>query len=443
MNMQVPPTAAPATGVQAPPQPRTLAETGLSLVMLRDILLKTMFRMNLDLVSELSTVICLPVPLTQELVDMARSQKLLEATGTLHATSGNEMGYQLTDAGKSRALDALSQSEYYGAVPVPLADYSQQMRRQSVRDIKLTRPDLLKGMGHLILPDDLIDNLGPAVSSGRSILMYGPPGNGKSSISNGIRAALGDKIYVPRAIEYSGQVITVYDPIVHSAAEAAVDDPNSLRRTGNRFDNRYVYCERSTVITRGELTLDMLDLKYNPTARTYTAPLQLKASGGIFIVDDLGRQAEPPQKLVNRWIVPLEEGRDILQLQSGEKFTVPFDTLVIFSTNFHPNEIFDGAALRRIFFKIKIDGPNQEMFLKIFAMVARKKKMALDERSLVHLLKTKYPTINMNFANYQPTFLVDQMIAVCDFERIPYQMTPELIDKAWGNMFVRDEKIAK
>ena len=441
MNMQVPPAA--ATGVQPPPQPRSLAETGLSLVMLRDILLKTMFRMNLDLVSDLSRVICLPAPLTQELVDMSRGQKLLEATGTLHATSGNEMGYQLTDAGKARALDALSQSEDYGALPVPLADYSVQMRRQSVRDIKLTRPDLLKGMGHLILPDDLIDNLGPAVSSGRSILMYGPPGNGKSSISNGIRAALGDKIYVPRAIEYSGQVITVYDPIVHSAAEAAVDDPNSLRRTGNRFDNRYVYCERPTVITGGELTLDMLDLKYNPTARTYTAPLQLKASGGIFIVDDLGRQAEPPQKLVNRWIVPLEEGRDILQLQSGEKFTVPFDTLVIFSTNFHPNEIFDGAALRRIFFKIKIDGPNQEMFLKIFAMVARKKKMALDERSLVHLLKTKYPTINMNFANYQPTFLVDQMIAVCDFERIPYQMTPELIDKAWGNMFVRDEKIAK
>jgi len=441
MNMQVPPAA--ATGVQPPPQPRTLAETGLSLVMLRDIVLKTMFRMNLDLVSDLSRVICLPVPLTQELVDMSRGQKLLEATGTLHATSGNEMGYQLTDAGKARALDALSQSEYYGALPVPLADYAMQMRRQSVRDIKLTRPDLLKGMGHLILPDDLIDNLGPAVSSGRSILMYGPPGNGKSSISNGIRAALGDKIYVPRAIEYSGQVITVYDPIVHSAAEAAVDDPNSLRRTGNRFDNRYVYCERPTVITGGELTLDMLDLKYNPTARTYTAPLQLKASGGIFIVDDLGRQAEPPQKLVNRWIVPLEEGRDILQLQSGEKFTVPFDTLVIFSTNFHPNEIFDGAALRRIFFKIKIDGPNQEMFLKIFAMVARKKKMTLDERSLVHLLKTKYPTINMNFANYQPTFLVDQMIAVCDFERIPYQMTPDLIDKAWGNMFVRDEKIAK
>ena len=437
MNIQTPPA------VQAPPPARTMAETGLSMVMMRDILLKTMFRMNLDLVSDIARVICLPVPATQELIDLTRSQKLLEAMGTLHATSGTEMGYQLTDGGKSRALDALSQSEYYGAMPVPLAAYAEQMKRQSVRNIRLTRPELMAGMGHLILPPDLIDNLGPAVTSGRSILMYGPPGNGKSSISNGIRAALGDKIYVPRAIEYSGQVITVYDPIVHSKAEENVDDPTQLRRTSNRFDNRYVYCERPSVITGGELTLDMLDLKYNPTARTYQAPLQLKSSGGIFIVDDLGRQSEPPQKLVNRWIVPLEESKDILALQSGEKFTVPFDTLVIFSTNFHPNEIFDGAALRRIFFKIKIDGPNQENFLKIFAMVARKKRMPLDEAALVHLLKVKYPTINNNFANYQPVFLIDQMISICEFEGIPYQMTPDLIDRAWGNMFVRDEKIAK
>ena len=437
MNMQVP------LGVLPPPQPKSLAETGLSLVMMRDILLKTMFRTNLDLVSAISRAIALPVQLTQELVDLARGQRLLQATGTLHANSGNEMGYQLTDGGKARALDGLSQSEYYGSMPVPLAMYSEQMKRQSVRNIKMTRPELMKGMGHLILPEDLIGNLGPAVTSGRSILMYGPPGNGKSSISNGIRAALGDKIYIPRAIEYSGQVITVYDPIVHSSAEEATDDPNSIRRTGNRFDNRYVYCERPSVITGGELTLDMLDLKYNPTARTYQAPLQLKASGGIFIVDDLGRQAESPQKLVNRWIVPLEESRDILALQSGEKFTVPFDTLVIFSTNFHPNEIFDGAALRRIFFKIKIDGPTQEMFLKIFAMVARKKKMPLDEASMLHMLKVKYPTIDNNFANYQPTFLIDQMIAMCEFEGIPTQMTPDMIDRAWGNMFVKDEKIAK
>jgi hypothetical protein len=433
---------APVSGVQMPPSPRTLEETGLSVIMMRDILLKSMFRTNQSQVTSLSKIICLSVPLTQELVDLARTQKLLTAMGTLHANAGNEMGYELTDAGKARALDALSQSEYYGAMPVPLDQYSVQIKRQSVRDIRLNREQLMSGMGHLILPPDLIDNLGPAVTSGRSILLYGPPGNGKSSISHGIRAALGDKVYVPRAIEYSGQIISVYDPIVHSAAEMSVDDPNSLRRSSNRFDNRYVYCERPSVITGGELSLDMLDLNYNPTARTYQAPLQLKATGGIFIIDDLGRQAEPPQKIVNRWIVPLEENRDILALQSGEKFTVPFDTLVIFSTNFHPNQIFDNAALRRIFFKIKIDGPSQENFLKIFAMVARKKKMPLDETALMHLMKVKFPTIANNYANYQPVFLIDQMIAVCEFENIPYQMTPELIDRAWGNMFVRQEEIA-
>jgi hypothetical protein len=445
MNVQVTPPVTPAEkpGVQPPPAPRNLNEVGLSVVMMRDILLKTMFRTNLDLVSSLSGVLCVPVPVVQELVDMARGQRLLEATGTLHATSSNEMGYQLTDGGKARALDALAQSEYYGAMPVPLETYKVQVKRQSVRDIKLTRDQLTKAMGHLILPPDLLANLGPAITSGRSILMYGPPGNGKSTISNGIRDAMGDKIYIPRALEYSGQVITVYDPIVHKSAEQAIDDPSSLRRTSNRFDNRYVYCERPTVITGGELTLDMLDLKYNPTARTYQAPLQLKSTGGVFIVDDLGRQVEPPQKLVNRWIVPLEEGRDILALQSGEKFTLPFDTLVIFSTNFHPNEIFDGAALRRIFFKIKIEGPSQENFLKIFAMVARKKKMPLDETALVHLMKVKFPTIGDNYANYMPNFLIDQMIAVCEYERIPYQMSPDLIDRAWGNMFVKQESIAK
>ncbi|MDJ0821319.1 MAG: ATPase [Paracoccaceae bacterium] len=436
MNMQ-------STTVMAPPSPKRLDEMQIPLVMMRDIVLKTLFRKNTNLVTDLAKATCLPVPVAQELIDMARSQGLLEAMGTLSAgTTTNEMPYQLTDSGKARALDALAQSEYFGPMPVPLQVYSEQVKRQSIRNIQISRDQLTGAMGHLILPDSLIGNLGPAVGSGRSILMYGPPGNGKSSISNGIRDAMGDKIYVPRAIEYSGQVITVFDPIVHSAVEEDEESKTQLRRT-TRFDQRYVLCQRPTVITGGELSLDMLDLVYNPTARTYQAPLQLKSTGGIFIVDDLGRQAEPPQKLVNRWIVPLEESKDILALQSGEKFEVPFDTLVIFSTNFHPNEIFDQAALRRIFFKIKIDGPSQEDFLKIFALVARKKKMQLDEASLVHLLKNKYPTINNTYANYQPIFLVDQMIAVCDFEGLPYKMSPELVDRAWANMFVKDEAIVK
>ena len=315
MNMQT-------TTVLAPPPPKRLEEMQLPLVMMRDIILKTIFRKNVDMVSDLAAAVCLPVPVTQELVDMGRTQRLIEATGTLNANNSNEMGYQLTDAGKARALDALAQSEYFGPMPVPLEVYREQVKRQSVRNLQITRAQLTQAMGHLVLPDSLIGNLGPAVSAGRSILMYGPPGNGKSSISNGIRDALGDRIYVPYAIEYAGQVITVYDPIVHSKAQDEVQDPRSLRRV-TRFDSRYVCCNRPTVITGGELSLDMLDLVYNPTAKTYQAPLQLKSSGGVFIVDDLGRQKEPPQSIVNRWIVPLEESKDILALQSGEKFEVP------------------------------------------------------------------------------------------------------------------------
>ncbi len=428
--------------VVAPPAPKRLEEMKLPIVMMRDIILKTVFRKNIDLVSELAAAVCLPIPVTQELVDMARDQRLIEATGTLNANNGNEMGYQLTDGGKARALDALAQSEYFGPMPVPLEVYAEQVKRQSIRNVQITREQLTEAMGHLVLPDSLLDHLGPSISAGRSILMYGPPGNGKSSISNGIRDALGDKVYVPYAIEYASQVITVYDPIVHSKAEENVENTSSLRRV-TRFDTRYVCCERPAVITGGELSVSMLDLVYNPTAKTYQAPLQLKSTGGIFIVDDLGRQKEPPQAIVNRWIVPLEESKDILALQSGEKFEVPFDTLVIFSTNFHPNEIFDQAALRRIFFKIKIDGPDQQNFLKIFALVAKKRGMPLDEATLVHLLKVKYPTIDNIYANYQPIFLIDQMIAICEFEGIPYQMSPELIDRAWANMFVKDEHIVK
>ena len=427
----------------APPAPRSLSDIGLPMVMMREIALKTLYRGNIAVVSELARTTCLPVPLAQELIDALRQDGLIEAMGTLCAGGeiAAEMPYQLTDAGKARAQAALQQSEYFGPMPVPMDTFRAQVERQSIRNLQITRAQLTEAMGDLILPDRLIGDLGPAVSAGRSILMYGPPGNGKSSISNGIRMAMGDRIYLPHALAHGGQVITLYDPVVHEAAPQTAQAASALRRT-DRFDRRFVLCRRPNVVTGGELRLNMLDLVYDTTARTYQAPLQLKATGGIFIVDDLGRQAEPPQALVNRWIVPLEERRDILALQSGEKFEVPFDTLVVFSTNFHPNEIFDQAALRRIFFKIKIDGPDQDGFLKIFARVAQKKGMQLDEASLLHLLRSHYPKIGSVFANYQPAYLIDQMIAVCDFEGLPYKMTPDLVDRAWDNMFVRDEKIA-
>jgi hypothetical protein len=373
---------------------------------------------------------------------MLREMGLMQATGTLHATSSNEMGYQLTDGGKARALDALSQSEYYGAMPVPLEDYKEQVKRQSIKNVRITRDLLEASMGHLILPEGMIDQLGPAVTSGRSVLMYGPPGNGKSSIAEGIRAAMGDHIYIPHALSYAGQVITMFDPIVHTKVEdARPQAAQPAAQIHHAPRHALSLCTRPTVMTGGELMLKMLDLNYNAVSRTYQASLQLKSTGGVFIVDDLGRQEEPPQALINRWIVPMEAQYDILALQSGEKFEVPFDTLVVFSTNFHPNEIFDQAALRRIFFKVKIDGPNQSEFLKIFAMVARKKGVPLNEDALIYMLKKKYPAVDNIYANYHAPFLIDQIKAICDFEGIEYQLRPDLIDRAWENLYVREEKI--
>ena len=429
------------TNVHAPVAPTTLEGTGLGRVLCRDIMLKTIFRRNLALVSEIAEAMSILPPVAAELIEIGREENLIETLGARGTSVSSELRYQLTESGRARAIDALEQSEYYGALPITLEAFEAQSKRQSITDVQITKERLDGSMSHLILPDGLLDELGPAVNSGRSMLLYGPPGNGKSSISNGIRDALGDKIFVPRTLVYSGQVISVYDPIVHS--EAAPDEgSNALRRTDNH-DPRYVLCRRPTVMTGGELTLDMLDLNYNKTSRTYQAPLQLKASGGVFIVDDLGRQQEPPQSLINRWIVPMENGIDILALQSGEKFVVPFDTLVIFSTNFAPHELFDGAALRRIYYKVLVDGPNRDDFIKIFLLVCKHKNIAPCEQVLTHLLTKKYPTVNNLYANYHSPFLIDQMLSICDYEQRERKMTVDLVDRAWENLFVRERDIAK
>ncbi len=421
-----------------PPVPLKLSEIGLELTLMTGILLKTIFRRNLSDVIDIAESLSVSVPIAQELIDEIRASGLIETLGARGASTTASMRYQLTDSGRARALDALQQSEYYGSLPVPLADFWKQTERQKVKDVNIRREDLESSLSHLVMPEGMLDQLGPAVNSGKSVLLFGPPGNGKSSISNGIRDALGDNIFLPRFLEYAGQVISLYDPIIHTLAKTEEFDANALRRLGPTFDQRYALCRRPSVMTGGELTLSMLDLIYNPVSRTYQAPLQLKATGGVFIVDDLGRQAEPPQALINRWIVPMEQHFDILTLQSGQKFMVPFDTLVIFSTNMAPTEMFDGAALRRIYYKIKVDNPSRDDFIKIFVKTCRHYKLRPDEEVLKYLLNTKYPSVDNEFASYQAPFLIDQSLSICEYEGIERQMSVELIDRAWENLFVVD-----
>jgi predicted ATPase with chaperone activity len=421
-----------------PAVPLNLSDIGLEMTLMTGILLKTIFRRNLSDIVDIAEALAVSVPIAQELIDEIRTNGLIETLGARGASTTSSLRYQLTDTGRARALDALQQSEYYGSLPVPLADFWKQTERQKVKDVNIRREDLEQSLSHLVMPEGMLDQLGPAVNSGKSVLLFGPPGNGKSSISNGIRDALGDNIFLPRFLEYSGQVISLYDPIIHTLAKTEEFDATALRRLGPTFDQRYALCRRPSVMTGGELTLSMLDLIYNPVSRTYQAPLQLKATGGVFIVDDLGRQTEPPQALINRWIVPMEQHFDILTLQSGQKFMVPFDTLVIFSTNMAPTEMFDGAALRRIYYKIKVDNPSRDDFIKIFVKTCRHYKLRPDESVLKYLLNTKYPSVDNEFAAYQAPFLIDQSLSICEYEGLERHMSTELIDRAWENLFVND-----
>lgn len=423
-----------------PKQPKTIEETGIELIFLRDLLLKTMFRTNIELPSRLSKVMCLLPTVLQEIIELSREQKYIETVGKSIGAETSELRYQLTNAGRARATEAFTQSEYYGAVPVPLEDFIAQAAKQKVVDISIPRDALVDAMRGMVIHATMLDEIGPAVNSGKSILLYGPPGNGKSSLANAIRDAIGEKIYVPRFLEVNGQVIAMYDPVVHKDAETNTNDATTLRRTGDDFDNRYILCKRPCVITGGELTLDMLDLTYSEDARIYQAPLQLKATGGVFIVDDLGRQQDPPQAMINRWITPMETGEDILGLVTGEKLAVPFDCMTVFSTNFHPNKLFDKAALRRIAHKILVEGPNRDQMLQIYLGYSKAVNLTFPEDVAIYLFTEKYPTVDNEYAAFHAKFLIDQMFSIAEYETRKPEITIPLMERAWANLFVQEHQ---
>jgi len=289
----------------------------------------------------------------------------------------------------------------------------------------------------MTLKPGLMEEIGPAVNSGAAILLYGPPGNGKSSIANAVCAAYQDYIFVPHALVVDKQIIALYDPTVHQRVDTAGAAGSGLRRE-TAFDHRFVAIKRPAVTTGGELTLDMLDLAYNPTGRVYEAPMQLKAAGGVFVIDDFGRQRFSPQEIINRLIIPLENGHDYLSLQTGRKFQAPFDTLVCFSTNINPSELVDEAALRRLRYKILVDSPDRDTFIRIFALTAQKSGLQLDEDTLAYVLMELYPNQpGASFQAFHPRFLIDQTLAICTYKGIEPQFNREILKHAWRNLFAQ------
>lgn len=342
----------------------------------------------------------------------------------------------MTEKGRQWATDALAQNQYIGPAPVSLAAYTHRIRSQRITNERVDRAAIETAFANLIVSDHFIQQIGPAINSGRSILLYGPPGNGKTSVAEKIGRIFNDVIYIPYCFEVEGQIIKVFDPSIHESIQREKAAKGSLRRED--FDHRWVPCRRPFIVTGGELTLEMLDLSFNALAKFYEAPLHVKALGGIFAIDDFGRQLVSPEALLNRWIVPLESRVEYLKLHTGKSFSLPFDELVIFSTNLAPKDLMDPAFLRRIPYKLEIGGPSHEEYRQIFGKVSRAFDLEAPDAIIDSVIHTLREENDFPLASYQPKFIVDQVQAACKFEGIPPQFRPDLLEMALGNLFTKD-----
>jgi hypothetical protein len=421
-----------------PAAPSTPEETGLSFEQLKALVLKSLYAGELS-GSILADRLRLAYMLLEHLVDHLRVEKLIEVRGAA-GTGTAAYRYALTDLGRDRARQYLDANSYIGPAPVPLSQYCDYVRQ--VRDARgyMDRDRLVGGFTHLIVSPEMLDQLGPAVNSGKSIFLYGPPGNGKTVVAEGIGKALGGDMYVPHAVDVDGQIITLYDPVNHVTLEEA-EESGSVLKNASR-DRRWVRIRRPVVTVGGELTREMLDLSFNPIAKFYEAPLQLKANGGVFVVDDFGRQRIRPRDLLNRWIVPLESRVDYLTLHTGKKFEIPFDVLIVFATNLNPESLADEAFLRRIPYKIYAKNPTVDEYTRIFELNCRRRGLAFDPVVIEYLVRRYYEPRNLDMRACHPRDLVEQVVDLSRYQNRTPVISRELLDAACSSYFLDQQVIA-
>lgn len=408
-----------------PKSPSSLEATGLSLSFITDLVIKHILFMGEFTMKEVSDRVMLPINIVDAAIQNLRREKFIEVKG---ATEYARVTYKFVITGqcRNRASELLNICGYVGPAPVTIDDYRQMAEIQTVKNIIVDEESLKKAFSHLIISEDLLVRLGPAISSGKAMFIYGPPGNEKTAIAETIGKLLPDTIYIPYSIIVENQIITVYDPVNHVTVPSEVND----------HDLRWVHIKRPVIMTGGELVLSMLDLEFNHISRFYNAPLQMKANNGLFIVDDFGRQQIEPQDLLNRWIVPLERREDFLTLHTGMKFDIPFDQLIIFSTNIEPRKLVDEAFLRRIRYKIKIDHPTEKEYESIFKRVCESNGIAFDKDVFDYLLNNYYKKLNIKLNACHPRDLIDHIIDTAHYYNIPPCLTKEGIDAAWKSYFV-------
>lgn len=422
-----------------PGEPADMRATGIDEIDLMAMLLKLIYRDRLETTRQFIEGIKLPYHIVLELIQMAINRNLLQTLGSRYTDNPIDLSYTFTDSGRAWTLDALSRLRYTGPAPVRLEEFSDQVSLQKLTNETITVDRLRKGMHGLTFDQSLLEQVGPALNSGRSILLYGPPGNGKTSTALRITSIFHDVIYVPYSVIVEGQIIRVFDPSIHiqiDPAEIAEDAEISVMRR-EQYDARWVPCKRPFVVTGGELTLEMLDLRYDETGHYYEAPLHVKALGGTFVIDDFGRQIVSPTHLLNRWIVPLESKIDFLKLHTGKSFSIPFEELVIFSTNLEPEDLMDPAFLRRLPYKIEVGAPTVENFRKIFKKESEKQGLELTDDIFDLIVDKLQNEKKMEFGAYMPRFIVDQVIAACRFLNQPAHYEPRFIEYALDNLRVK------
>lgn len=407
--------------------PESVEDTGLDGAFLLAFVLKAIFVTGFETIHTLGDFTRLPAGVVDEVLEDAKAKRLVEVLGLAEA-GGSAYRYALTSEGRGRALEAFQSCQYTGPAPVPIARWQEQIVKQSITNDHVTREAISAALAHMVLPEDTVSRLGPATNSGRAILLYGGVGNGKTSIAEAVGNAFPQQIWFPHCVEVAGQIIKVFDAAVHHA----VDNEQEA-------DARWVHCNRPIIVTGGELTLEMLDLSFDEISKTYEAPAHVKATGGVFIVDDFGRQRVRAQDLLNRWIFPLERRVDFLTLHTGMKIQLVFDQLVIFSTNFDPKELIDDAGLRRVPYKFKIMAPDHDVYAEILARLCAARNLDLPANVVSYLLDRFYPMTNLPISGAHPAFIVEHLIERCRFDRREPVMDLDLVREAAQHLTVDAE----
>jgi predicted ATPase with chaperone activity len=415
-------------------EPRSIEETGMSRGFLSDLALKTIYAVGELSGQAISEQLCLPFSgVVEEALTYLKREQLVSITGA-KGFDERAFRYSIASAGIDRVREALSRSQYIGPAPVTLEAYQQVMASQSIGSVTSTPQQVQEALSHLVVNPDMLMRIGPAVNSGRSIFLFGPPGNGKTVIAKAMGSMLEGEIFIPYAVEVDGHIIKVYDEMNHRAADEG-DDALGRSEAG-RLDRRWVLISRPIMVTGGELTLESLDLVYDDTSKYYEAPFQMKANGGMFLIDDFGRQQVRPRDLLNRWIVPLETRVDYLTLHTGKKIEIPFDQLIVFSTNIDPKALVDEAFLRRIRHKIHVGNPSEREFYEIFRRVAADRDVPFDQEGFMYLMREYYLKPKRELRAVHPRDIADQIIDIARYQDLEPRLSQELIDQACNAYFV-------